>query len=120
MQAPRAFTPAPATERKQAYAAEAAAAPAPEPDAQTEPKAVANDSATLDSVVVSGSRADETDVLGIEVEADTRLSKRNWLRRIELRRAQGDTDGARESLRLFVEKYPRATLPSDLRGLLKE
>ncbi len=83
-------------------------------------KAVANDNATLDSVVVSGSRIDEPDVLGIEVEADTRLSKRAWLHRIELRRAQGDTDGARESLQLFIKKYPRATIPSDLRDLLKE
>lgn len=123
---PRAFAPpaapAPAAERKQAYAAEAVAAPAPAPAADTgaSVEATANDNATLDSVTVSGSRADEPDVLGIEVEADTRLAKRAWLRRIELRRAQGDTDGARESLRLFVEKYPRATLPSDLRGLLKE
>lgn len=122
--APRAFAPAAATaptvERKQAYAAEAAAAPAPAADTGTETRAAANDSATLDSVVVSGSRADETDVLGIEIEADTRLSKRDWLHRIELRRTQGDTDGARESLRLFVRKYPRATVPSDLRDLLKE
>lgn len=117
-QAPRAFAPAaaptPAFERKQARASEAAAG------AEAKAKAAANDSATLDSVVVSGSRTDEPDVLGIEVEADTHLAKRDWLHRIELRRTQGDTDGARESLRLFVKKYPRATLPSDLRGLLKE
>lgn len=121
-QAQRAFAPAapaPTTARQAAYAAEAAAS-APLTDTEARTKAVANDNATLDSVTVSGSRVDETDVLGIEVEADTRLSKRGWLHRIELRRAQGDTDGARESLRLFVEKYPRATLPPDLRDLLKE
>ncbi len=110
--------PAPTAARNEAYAAKAASAPLAETGAAT--KAVANDNATLDSVVVSGSRVDETDVLGIEVEADTRLSKRAWLQRIELRRMQGDTDGARESLRLFVKKYPRATLPSELRDLLKE
>lgn len=130
MQAQRALTSAPAAERKQAYAAEAAAAkaaeaaaaaaPTPAADTGAETRAAANDSATLDSVTVSGSRTDEPDVLGIDVEADTRLAKRDWLHRIELRRAQGDTDGARESLRLFVRKYPRATIPSDLRGLLKE
>lgn len=120
-QAQRAFAPAapaPTAARNEAYAAEAASAPLAETGAAT--KAVANDNATLDSVVVSGSRVDETDVLGIEVEADTRLSKRAWLQRIELRRMQGDTDGARESLRLFVKKYPRATLSPDLRDLLKE
>lgn len=119
--AQRAFAPAapaPTAARNEAYAAEAASAPLAETGAAT--KAVANDNATLDSVVVSGSRVDETDVLGIEVEADTRLSKRAWLQRIELRRMQGDTDGARESLRLFVKKYPRATLSPDLRDLLKE
>ena len=122
--APRAFAPAaasaPAAERKQAYATEAAAPPAPASDTGAETKAAANDNATLDSVVVSGSRIDESDVLGIEVEADTQLAKRDWLRRIELRRAQGDTDGARESLRLFVRQYPRASIPQSLRSLLKE
>lgn len=120
VQAPRAFEPAPAAVRQDAYARKAAAAPAPVTNTGAEAKAAANDSATLDSVMVTGSRADELDVLGIEVEADTRLSKRAWLHRIELRRTQGDTDGARESLRLFVKKYPRATLPPELRDLLKE
>lgn len=122
--APRAFAPvaapAPAVGRTQAYATETSATPASAAHTGAESKAAANDSGTLDSITVTGSRVDEPDVLGIEVEADTRLSKRAWLRRIELRRAQGDTDGARESLRLFVKKYPRATISPDLRGLLKE
>lgn len=46
---------------------------------------------------------------------DAGLPPADWLQRIRDRRAQGDAEGAAESLRLFRETHPRIRLPDDLR-----
>lgn len=111
--------PAPAAAQAEAAGTQAEAYAA-RPAAVAKP-ARTSDKATLDSLVVSDNRAKaEDDVLGIAVSEDSRLHRRAWLRRVEQRLAQGDRDGARESLRQFVEKHPSAAIPDALRGLLKE
>jgi hypothetical protein len=92
-------------------AAPALAAPSPAP-------AAANNSTTLDAVTITG--ANIKTLINTPVEQDATLSKRQWRKRIEQRLQQGDHDGARNSLRLFVGKYPQAKLPPDLRALLEE
>jgi hypothetical protein len=54
------------------------------------------------------------------VRADVRLYPESWLRKIRSRLQQGDTAGARASLKLFVEAYPQATVPDNLKPLLEE
>lgn len=124
---PRAFAPAPGAAREEAVAgrqqaetAEAASASlhrAAKANAEAEARYSADDSRTLDSIVVTGTVLILADIPATE---DAKLSKADWLQRIRQRKAQGDEDGARASLRLFVGKHPRARLPSDLRGLLEE
>lgn len=93
-------------------------APAPPPPPAPATEAAAADSTSLDQVVVTGTKIDA--LAGIPAEEDAKLSKRKWLKRIEQRLEQDDIDGARESLRLFVGKYPQAELPPELRELLEE
>jgi len=45
---------------------------------------------------------------------DARLGADAWLERIRERLRQGDSAGARASLRLFVQAHPEASVPSDL------
>ena len=54
------------------------------------------------------------------VAADASLYPESWLAKIRTRLKDGDVDGARASLRLFVVKYPTQALPDDLKALLKE
>lgn len=54
----------------------------------------------------------------VDADADARLPRRQWLERIRARRAEGDLDGARASLERFVQTYPEARIPRDLRPLL--
>lgn len=51
-------------------------------------------------------------------DADAQLPRRQWLERIRARRAEGDLDSARASLERFVQTYPEARIPRDLRPLL--
>ena len=51
------------------------------------------------------------------VADDAQLSQADWLERIRERRRQGDTASARASLRLFLQAYPEAPVPSDLARL---
>ena len=51
------------------------------------------------------------------VAEDARLAPDDWLDRIRERRRQGDSAGARASLRLFVQAHPEAPVPSDLARL---
>lgn len=53
------------------------------------------------------------------VQADTRRYPESWLLKIRARLHEGDRAGARESLRLFVAKYPKHPVPDDLKPLLK-
>lgn len=54
-----------------------------------------------------------------DIGADSGLSRHQWLKRIRERRDNGDLDGARASLRQFVQDYPEARVPRDLRPLLE-
>lgn len=51
------------------------------------------------------------------VSIDASLPPLEWLERIRARRAAGDIDGARESLRGFMREHPRLRVPDDLRPL---
>ena len=68
----------------------------------------------MNSVVVTG------DPVPRRVAADANLAATDWLERIRARAKDGDTDGARASLRLFVQRHPDRTIPADLRPLLGE
>ena len=52
------------------------------------------------------------------IDGDARLPRRQWLQRIRARRADGDLDNARASLERFMQVYPEARIPRDLRPLL--
>jgi len=54
------------------------------------------------------------------IDEDARLPRRKWLERIRSRRDEGDADAARASLARFVQAYPEARIPRDLRPLLAD
>jgi hypothetical protein len=68
---------------------------------------------------LSQQRQKETETLD-RVQSDTRRYPESWLLKIRARRQEGDIEGARASLRLFVAKYPRYAVPDDLQALLRE
>ena len=94
--------------------------------------AAADAGATLDSIVVTGTRIERTDRHESETSVDQPLDDRPpasadapevrdaWLRRIRERRAAGQLDDARASLREFVRRHPDTAVPDDLRPLLGE
>jgi hypothetical protein len=68
----------------------------------------------------SGNTGLSADAAQAEVDADARLPRRQWLQKIRERRDQGQRDLARASLERYVQQYPEARLPRDLRPLLDE
>lgn len=52
------------------------------------------------------------------VDADAALPRRQWLQRIRERRDAGDRDTARASLERYLQQYPEARVPRDVRALL--
>ncbi|KXU99060.1 membrane protein [Stenotrophomonas sp. DDT-1] len=60
------------------------------------------------------------DAVQAEVDADARLPRRQWLQKIRARRDDGQRDVARASLERYVQQYPEARLPRDLRPLLDD
>lgn len=68
----------------------------------------------------SGNASLSADAVQAEVNADARLPRRQWLQKIRERRDQGQRDLARASLERYVQQYPEARLPRDLRPLLDE
>ncbi len=60
------------------------------------------------------------DVVNSEVAADARLPRRQWLQKIRERRDSGQRDLARASLERYLQLYPEARLPKDLRPLLDD
>ena len=60
------------------------------------------------------------DAVQAEVDADARLPRRQWLQKIRARRDDGQRDLARASLERYVQQYPEARLPHDLRPLLDD
>lgn len=100
--------------RREQASAEPQFAPAPAAPmadaAMAESESRADESQTLDSVMVTGSRIS---ALSIEHE-DGSAGPQTWLQRVRARIERGDEDGARDSLRAFVERYPSKPLPQDL------
>lgn len=60
------------------------------------------------------------DAVQAEVDADARLPRRQWLQKIRTRRDEGQRDLARASLERYMQQYPEARLPRDLRPLLDD
>ena len=60
------------------------------------------------------------DTVQAEVDADARLPRRQWLQKIRERRDQDQRDLARASLERYIQQYPEARLPRDLRPLLDD
>ncbi|MDI9273583.1 hypothetical protein QMZ26_10980, partial [Stenotrophomonas sp. PFBMAA-4] len=60
------------------------------------------------------------DAVHSEVAADARLPRRQWLQKIRERRDNGQRDLARASLERYLQTYPEARLPKDLRPLLDD
>lgn len=58
------------------------------------------------------------DALAAAVEADALLPRKQWLKRIRERRDAGDLDTARASLERYLQQYPEARVPRDVRQLL--
>lgn len=52
------------------------------------------------------------------VAADAMLPRKQWLKRIRERRDAGDRDTARASLERYLQQYPEARVPRDVRQLL--
>jgi len=102
-------------ERRGRSAAQKASASAREAAAAAE-----EESTTLDRVEVTGSRISgsefDVDWADIPLNDDTHLAPVEWLERIRARRAGGDDDNARASLKMFQREYPRIRLPDDLRA----
>ncbi|WMJ68846.1 hypothetical protein [Stenotrophomonas sp. 24(2023)] len=130
--------PAPA-----ASAAYAAPVPAPELAAVAPPPAaadmadsVAMDRATGSAAAVAAKQSRPLAAPGVmrrsaagalsaeavqsEIAADAQLARRQWLRKIRDRRDAGQRDLARASLERYLQQYPEARLPRDLRPLLDD
>lgn len=67
---------------------------------------------SVGSVTVTGTR-----VVTVPVSEDAKLDKDTWIKRIELRLAQGDRAGAKESLNALLKRHPNAELPPALEAL---
>ncbi|HDS1634196.1 TPA: hypothetical protein QEL43_003876 [Stenotrophomonas maltophilia] len=72
-------------------------------------------------IMLRGSDAGlSADAVQAEVDADARLPRRQWLQKIRTRRDDGQRDLARASLERYMQQYPEARLPRDLRPLLDD
>lgn len=116
--------PAPIAEPLQEQADAIAAEAAPPQDASAA-KAEDKDAegSDLDRIIVTGTRVDAArlDADGFPpLASDARLPPELWLERIRARRAAGQNDAARRSLKVFVRSYPYLVVPDDLRSLLNE
>jgi hypothetical protein len=116
--------PAPIAEPLQEQADAIAAEAAPPQDASAA-KAEDKDAegSDLDRIIVTGTRVDAArlDADGFPpLASDARLTPELWLERIRARRAAGQSDAARRSLKIFVRSYPYLVVPDDLRSLLNE
>lgn len=116
--------PAPITAPLREQADAIAAEPTPSRDANAA-KAEDRDAqgSDLDRIIVTGTRVDAArlDAEGFPpLASDARLTPELWLERIRARRAAGQSDAARRSLKIFVRSYPYLVVPDDLRSLLNE
>lgn len=117
---PAPATPAAAAEAVAESRAEAARAReqatmrmAPEPAPAGAWSADASEPAALESLTVFGSRVADVQAASVVAE-DSNAGPQTWIQRIRARIDRGDTEGARQSLEGFIERYPRKPLPQDL------
>ncbi|EKT4106617.1 hypothetical protein QEG46_002613, partial [Stenotrophomonas maltophilia] len=128
-----AFAPAASGALKARTAAAPAPAPAPAANAAEVARAEALDRVEITSmkreapsrsapgIMRRGSDAGlSADTVQAEVDADARLPRRQWLQKIRERRDQDQRDLARASLERYIQQYPEARLPRDLRPLLDD
>ena len=62
--------------------------------------------------------APSANAITVAVDADAALPRRQWIKRIRERRDDGDVETARASLERYLQHYPEARIPQDLRELL--
>lgn len=105
-------------------AADNKAAPA---ESRAEAQATSTDAYRADAPAAKAISAERDQAAGESADAarqrvqpDARLYPESWLQKIRTRLKQGDADGARASLRMFVTQYPTQTVPDDLKALLEE
>jgi hypothetical protein len=72
------------------------------------------------SCAAAPTRGLSADAVQAEVDADAQLPRRQWLQKIRARRDDGQRDLARASLERYMQQYPEARLPRDLRPLLDD
>lgn len=125
--APTAYSaPAPAAmEMDSIQGAAAASADAVRSQRRTAPaasKANANAPSSAPGVMLrrSSDAALSATAVNAEVAADASLPRRQWLQKIRERRDNGQRDLARASLERYLQLYPEARLPKDLRPLLDD
>ncbi len=104
----------PVSPAPQAVAAEAADAPVKEISAERSysGRSQAMSAKSVGRIPVAGAR-----MVSIPFSEDAKLDRDAWIRRVEQRLAQGDRDGAKESLNALLKRHPDATLPKALEEL---
>ena len=113
----------PAPPAAPAPAAAVMAAPAPAAEAFAKPARTPQETAAQDTAEVAAATASaplSAAAVQQEVEADARLTRRQWLQKIRHRRDAGDVDMARASLERYLAQYPETRLPRDLQPLLAD
>ena len=110
--------PAPAPPAPAAMSAPAPAAESVSKFARTQPAADVQDESNLAGATASTSLS--AAAVQLEVAADARLTRRQWLQKIRQRRDAGDVDVARASLEHYLAQYPETRLPRDLQPLLAD
>jgi len=113
-------------------AAQVASGAVAQPARPADPAAAA-DASALDRIEVTSARIeDEEDRADAGYASDQPLDdqppasvdspqvRQAWLQRVRQLVAEGKPDAARDSLREYQRRYPKATLPDDLRALLGE
>lgn len=106
-----------------APAAAVMAAPAPAAEAFAKPARTPQETAAQDTAEVAAATASaplSAAAVQQEVEADARLTRRQWLQKIRHRRDAGDVDMARASMERYLAQYPETRLPRDLQPLLAD
>jgi hypothetical protein len=109
-----------------------AAPPPPAPEAPPPPvldserseqglaKTAATGTLSAGAAADQGKLKESEDGARYRVRLDARLYPESWILKIRSRLKNGDTAGARASLRLYVEHYPHEPVPDNLKPLLDE
>lgn len=102
-------------ERARLNAAQVRSAPTP---AATNPAPSAGAPGVMRRAAPRASGALSASAVDAAVAADAALPRKQWLKRIRERRDAGDLDTARASLEHYLQQYPEARVPRDIRQLL--